>query len=83
MTEDQFPTRGSISIETLRTIHACLMELPRSDIQDIAKRALIVDIRERKRLPYNNKMDIFFGIFNISKIFCCFSINIYIFAIYF
>ena len=36
------------------------MELPRSDIQDIAKRALIVDIRERKRLAYNNKMDIFF-----------------------
>ena len=60
MTEDQFPTRGSISTETLRTIHARLMELPRSDIQDIAKRALIVDIRERKRLPYNNKMDIFF-----------------------
>ena len=60
MTEDQFPTRGSISIETLRTVHACLMELPRSDIPDIATRALIVDIRERKRLPYNNKMDIFF-----------------------
>ena len=60
MTEDQFPTRGSISIETLRTVHAFLMELPRSDIQNIAKRALIVDIRERKRLPYNNKMDIFF-----------------------
>ena len=60
MTEDQFPTRGSISIETLRTVHACLMELQRSEIQDIAKRALIVDIRERKRLPYNNKMDIFF-----------------------
>ena len=60
MTEDQFPTRGSISIETLRTVHACLMELLRSDIQNIAKRALIIDIRERKRLPYNNKMDIFF-----------------------
>ena len=60
MTQDQFPTRGSISIETLRTVHACLMELQRSEIQDIAKRALIVDIRERKRLPYNNKMDIFF-----------------------
>lgn len=60
MTEDQFPTRGSISIETLRTVHACLVELPRSEIQNIVKRALIVDIRERKRLPYNNKMDIFF-----------------------
>lgn len=60
MTEDQFPTRGSISTETLRTVHACLMKLPRSEIQNIAKKALIVDIRERKRLPYNNKMDIFF-----------------------
>lgn len=36
------------------------MELPRSEIQNIAKRALIIDIRERKRLPYINKMDIFF-----------------------
>ena len=63
MTEDQFPTRGSITVEMLQTAHACLMELPRSQIQSIAKkkkRALLADIRERKRLPYHNRMDIFF-----------------------
>ena len=60
MTEDQFPTRGRISVETLQTAHACLMNLPRSEIRNIAKRALIIDVRERKRLPYHNRMDIFF-----------------------
>lgn len=49
-----------ISNDTLRALHACLMELPRSAIREITARALKADVDFGKRKLFCNRMDVCF-----------------------